>query len=71
MQGKLIAIQKEMKENYESYFKRAAIHRMWFPDHLTQRNEMAKLGHMITKNTKEIQVIKLIKLVISYKNIIK
>ncbi|MEC8945223.1 MAG: acyl-ACP desaturase [Chloroflexota bacterium] len=54
MQGKLIAIQKEMRENYESYFKRAAIHRMWFPDHLTQRNEMAKLGHMITENTKEI-----------------
>jgi hypothetical protein len=27
---------------------------MWFPDRLTQRDEMAKLGHMITENTKEI-----------------
>jgi hypothetical protein len=54
MQGKLEAIQKEIKENYESYFQKAALHRMWFPDHLEQRNQMAKMGHMISKNTKEI-----------------
>ena len=54
VQAKEARIQKEVRENYESYFARAAKTRMWFPHKLEERQEMAKYGHMVSENTKEI-----------------
>jgi len=54
IQAKQAAVQKEVKENYESYFAKATKTRMWFPDRLTERNEMADYGHFISEETKEI-----------------
>ncbi len=53
-EGKQAAVQKEVKENYETYFAHAVKARMWFADRLPERNEMAKYGHMVSENTKEI-----------------
>ena len=54
LKGKHAAIQKEVKESYDTYFEKAAKTRMWFPDRLPQRNEMAKYGHLVSSDTKEI-----------------
>lgn len=54
IEGKQIAVQKEVKANYESYFAKATKTRMWFPDRLPQRNEMASYAHLISDETKEI-----------------
>jgi len=48
------AVQKEIRENYESYFARASKTRMWFPGRLPHRSEMPKYGHLISDDTKEI-----------------
>lgn len=48
------AVQKEVRENYESYFARASKTRMWFPGRLPHRSEMPKYGHLISEDTKEI-----------------
>jgi len=52
--GKQAALQKEIKENYDSYFAKAAKSRMWFADRLKERDEMSAYGHLISKETKEI-----------------
>ncbi|MBH51614.1 MAG: hypothetical protein CL785_00455 [Chloroflexi bacterium] len=52
--GKQEAVQKEVRENYETYFAKAAKTRLWFPDKLPERNQMADYGHLITEDTKEI-----------------
>ena len=54
VQAKEARIQKEVRENYETYFARASKTRMWFPHKLEERQEMAKYGHMVSENTKEI-----------------
>ena len=54
IEGKQAALQKEVKANYESYFARAAKTRMWFPDRLKERREMASYAHFISEETKEI-----------------
>lgn len=54
LEGKQAAVQKEVKENYETYFAKASKTRMWFPDRLTERDEMARYGHLISPETKEI-----------------
>jgi len=53
-QAKQAAIQKEVRENYEEYFDRAALTRAWFPDRLPQRKEMAKYGHLVSDESREI-----------------
>lgn len=52
--GKQEAVQKEVKENYEAYFARAAKTRMWFPDRLTERDEMPAYGPLISDETREM-----------------
>ena len=52
--GKQATLQKEVKANYESYFARAAKTRMWFPDRLEERRDMASYAHFISEETKEI-----------------
>ncbi len=54
LEGKQAAVQKEVRENYDTYFARAAKTRMWFPDRLEQRDEMPKYGHLISDETKEL-----------------
>jgi len=54
IKGKQAAVQKEVRENYESYFERATKTRMWFPDKLKERREMANYAHFISEETKEI-----------------
>ena len=54
VQAKEARIQKEVRENYETYFARASKTRMWFPHKLQERQEMAKYGHMVSDNTREI-----------------
>ena len=54
IEGKQAAVQKEVKASYESYFAKAARTRMWFPDRLKERHEMASYGHFICDETKEI-----------------
>jgi hypothetical protein len=54
LEGKQAAVQKEVKENYETYFAKASKTRMWFPDRLTERDQMAEYGHLISPETKEI-----------------
>jgi hypothetical protein len=54
LKGKQAAVQKEVRENYDTYFAKAATTRMWFPDHLEQRDEMPKYGHLISDDTKEL-----------------
>ena len=54
IKGKQAAVQKEVMENYESYFVKATKTRMWFPDRLKERNEMASYAHFISDETKEI-----------------
>ena len=54
IKGKQAAVQKEIMENYESYFVKATKTRMWFPDRLKERNEMASYAHFISDETKEI-----------------
>ena len=54
IEGKQAAVQKEVRENYESYFARAARTRMWFPDRLQERHEMASYAHFISDESKEI-----------------
>ena len=44
VQAKEARIQKEVRENYESYFARAAKTRMWVPHKLEERQEMMKNG---------------------------
>ena len=53
-QAKQAAIQKEVRENYEEYFNRAAMTRAWFPDRLPQRKEMASYGHLVSDESREI-----------------
>jgi len=53
-EAKLLAVQKEVKANYETYFAKAATTRMWFPDRLVERNQMAEYGSMVSERTKEI-----------------
>jgi hypothetical protein len=53
-EGKQVALQKDIKANYESFFARAAKTRMWFPDRLKERHEMASYAHFISNETKEI-----------------
>ena len=53
-EGKEAAVQKEVRENYDIYFEKAAKTRLWFPDKLKERDDMEKYGHMITDDTKEI-----------------
>ena len=53
-EGKEAAVQKEVRENYDIYFEKAAKTRLWFPEKLKERDEMEKYGHMITDDTKEI-----------------
>ena len=53
-QAKQAAIQKEVRENYEEYFNRAAMTRAWFPDRLPQRKEMAGYGHLVSNESREI-----------------
>lgn len=52
--GKQEAVQKEVKENYETYFAKAVRTRLWFPEKLRERNQMAEYAHFITEETKEI-----------------
>ena len=52
--AKQAAIQKEVRENYEAYFDRAARTRAWFPDRLPQRKEMAKYGHLVSGESREL-----------------
>ena len=54
IEGKQAALQKEVMANYESFFARAAKTRMWFPDRLKERREMASYAHFISEETKEI-----------------
>ena len=54
VKAKEARIQKEIKENYETYFARAVKTRMWFPHLLAERQDMSKYGHMVSENTKEI-----------------
>jgi hypothetical protein len=54
LEARQVAVQKEVKENYESYFERATKTRMWWPGRLPQRSEMPKYGHLISDDTKEI-----------------
>lgn len=53
-EAKQLAVQKEVKANYETYFARAAITRMWWPDRLVERNQMAEYGPLVSERTKEI-----------------
>lgn len=53
-QAKQAAIQKEIRENYEAYFDRAARTRSWFPDRLPQRKEMARYGHLVSSESREL-----------------
>ena len=53
-EAKQLAVQKEVKANYETYFAKAAISRMWFPDRLIERNQMAEYGSLVSERTKEI-----------------
>ena len=53
-QAKQAAIQKEVRQHYESYFDRASRQRSWFPDRLPQRKEMAKYGHLISDDSREL-----------------
>ena len=52
--GKQATLQKEVKANYESYFARAAKTRMWFPDRLEERRDMASYAHFISEEPKEL-----------------
>ena len=52
--GKQAAVQKEVNEHYETFFARARQNRMWFPDRLKERHEMASYGHLISDETKEV-----------------
>lgn len=54
MQAKQAAIQKEIRQHYETYFAKAAQQRSWFPDRLPQRKEMAKYGHLISDESREL-----------------
>jgi len=53
-QAKQAAIQKEVRQHYETYFDKAARQRSWFPDRLPQRKEMAKYGHLISDESREL-----------------
>ena len=53
-QAKQAAIQKEVRELYEAYFDRAARTRAWFPDRLPQRKEMARYGHLVSSESREL-----------------
>ena len=53
-QAKQAAIQKEVRKNYEAYFDRAARTRAWFPDRLPQRKEMARYGHLVSAESREL-----------------
>ncbi|MSP77995.1 MAG: hypothetical protein EXR67_00275 [Dehalococcoidia bacterium] len=54
MQAKQAAIQREVRQHYEAYFAQAAKTRMWFPDRLPQRKEMAKYSHLVSNDSREI-----------------
>ena len=53
-QAKQAAIQEEIRKNYDVYFDQAARTRVWFPDRLPQRKEMAKYGHLVSEESREI-----------------
>ena len=53
-QAKQAAIQKEVRKHYEAYFDMASRTRAWFPDRLPQRKEMAKYGHLVSAESREI-----------------
>jgi ribonucleotide reductase beta subunit family protein with ferritin-like domain len=52
--SKEAALQKDIKENYDSYFQKAVKGRMWFADRLKERDEMPAYGHLISAETKEV-----------------
>ena len=54
MQAKQAAIQKDVRKHYEEYFEKAVRTRSWFPDRLPQRNEMARYGHLVSSDSREI-----------------
>ena len=41
VEARQAAVQKDIDANYESYFAKSAKTRMWFPDRLKERDEMA------------------------------
>lgn len=44
-EGKELAIQKEIRRNYDEYFARAAVTRAWFPHRLDARAELRRYSH--------------------------
>lgn len=49
-----MAIQTEVRAHYESYFAQATRTRSWLPDKLPQRDEMAKYGHLVSDESREL-----------------
>ena len=54
VEARKAAVQSEVDANYESYFAKSARIRMWFPDRLKERSEMADYGHFMSDETKEM-----------------
>ena len=50
-EGKEAAVQKEVRENYDIYFEKAAKTRLWFPEKLKEREEAKEL---IVSSAKEL-----------------
>ena len=54
VEARQAAVQKDIDANYESYFAKSAKTRMWFPDRLKERDEMASYGHLVSEESKEM-----------------
>lgn len=54
VEARQAAVQKDIDANYESYFAKSARTRMWFPDRLKERDEMASYGHLVSEESKEM-----------------
>lgn len=52
--AKLAAIEKESRSTFDAYFAKSALTRDWFPDRLPQRRDMAKYGHLLSDDTREV-----------------
>jgi|TARA_B100001750_G_C15521142_1_gene611659 hypothetical protein len=54
IEGRQLALDKEIAESNISYVAKASHARMWFADRLKERDEMAAYGHLISEDTKQV-----------------